>query len=157
MRRARNRALASAERLLERRGRHLLERQREEIAVGAEALEGPGEVRLRGDTPTARQVATMPSSTHARCAPSVLPAKSMLRRSLATFWNSRSVGELSMGTIGVVDEAEERVAVVLVVANRRRQRLGREERRLDGVHPRDEARRRSGGSVAADARGARRR
>ena len=29
--------------------------------------------------------------------------------------------------------------MVLVVANRRRQRLGREERRLDGVHPADEA------------------
>jgi hypothetical protein len=32
--------------------------------------------------------------------PSVLPAKSMLRRSLAAFWNSRSVGELSMGMSG---------------------------------------------------------
>ena len=36
-------------------------------------------------TPWARQVATMPRRTQARCAPSVLPAKSMLRRSLATF------------------------------------------------------------------------
>ena len=50
MRCARNRALASAERLLEGRGGHLFEGQREAIAMGAETLEGPCEVRLRGDT-----------------------------------------------------------------------------------------------------------
>ncbi len=48
----------------------------------------------------ARHVAMMPSSTHARWAPSVLPANSMLSRSFAKFWNSRSVGELSMGACG---------------------------------------------------------
>lgn len=37
------------------------------------------------------------------------------------------------GDDGVVNEAEQRVAVVLVVANRRLQRLGWEERRLDGI------------------------
>lgn len=36
-------------------------------------------------------VATMPSSTHARRATSVLPANNTLSLSLATFWNSRSV------------------------------------------------------------------
>ena len=44
-----------------------------------------------------------------------------------------------MGNDGVVDEAEERGAVVLVVTNRRLQRLGREQRRRDGIHPSDEA------------------
>ena len=54
--------------------------------------------RARPVTRTPTAPPTMPSSTHARCAPSVLPAKSMFRRSFATFWNSRSVGELSIGT-----------------------------------------------------------
>ena len=46
MRRARDRAVASAKRLLEGRWGDLFERQREEIAVCPEALEGPREVRL---------------------------------------------------------------------------------------------------------------
>lgn len=52
----------------------------------------------------------------ARCASSVLPAKSTLRRSLATFWNSRSVADgVVDGDVGVVDKAVEGLAVSLVV------------------------------------------
>ena len=36
----------SAEGLLEGRGRHLLDGEAEDVAVGTEALEGPGEVGL---------------------------------------------------------------------------------------------------------------
>jgi hypothetical protein len=39
----------SAQRPLERGGREVLDRQREDVAVGAEALEGPGQVGLNGD------------------------------------------------------------------------------------------------------------
>jgi len=83
-----------------------------DVAVLSEAVDDGGVSSAAGklnaartprpDTPApgrpTRQLATMPSNTHARCAPSLLPAKSMFRRSLATFWNSRSVGELSMDT-----------------------------------------------------------
>ena len=49
MRVAKNRAWGSAQRFLEGRRRHGLERQRKDVAVGTEALESPGEMRLRGD------------------------------------------------------------------------------------------------------------
>jgi hypothetical protein len=49
----------------------------------------------------------MPSSTHARCAPSVQPANSALRRSLATFWNSLG-GRVIDGDVGVFEEAQQR-------------------------------------------------
>lgn len=44
--------------------------------------------------------------------PSVLPAKSMARRSFATFWNSRSDGEYWLGVLGVAELA----ATVRIVA-----------------------------------------
>jgi hypothetical protein len=59
-------------------------RETVEVAVGGEALEGHV-MYLSAETPSARQLAAMPSRTQARCAPSELPAKSMLSRSLATF------------------------------------------------------------------------
>ena len=39
------------------------------------------------------------------------------------------------GNEGVLDEAKERVAMILVIANRRRQRLGWQQGRLDRVEP----------------------
>ena len=44
-------------------------------------------------------------------------------------------GRVVNGHEWVVDEAKERYAVILIVGNRRRQRLGREERGLDGIEP----------------------
>lgn len=67
--------------------------------MGAEPVEGPGEVGLArdADRPTRRDD---PEQDAGAVGSSVLPAKSRLRRSFATFWNSRSVGELSIGTSG---------------------------------------------------------
>lgn len=83
-----------------RQDRELVDQKAVDVAVGAESLEGPGRIGLHGHADRARHVARLPSRMLARFAPSVLSANSMLRRSLATFWNSRSVGELSMGTSG---------------------------------------------------------
>ena len=90
---------SSAERFLEGRRRHFFEGQPEDVAMRAESLEGPSEIGLSVDAVSATG-GDDAEQTQARCAALVLPAKSMLRRSLATFCNRRSAGELSIGTRG---------------------------------------------------------
>ena len=139
MRRACGRAaVASAPRLLEDRGGHLFERQREEIAVCPETLEGPREVRLGGDT---LSTAGVDDAEEHACAVRAFGAagEEHVETQLRDVLEFALGGRVVNGDHGVVDEAEERVAVVLLVANRRLQRLGREERRLDGIHPPCEA------------------
>ena len=69
------------------------------MAMGRESFEGPNEIGLCGHAEGAAGGNDAEQDAGA-VGTSVLPAKSMLRRSLATFWNSRSVSELSMGTSG---------------------------------------------------------
>ena len=70
--------------MLKAAGGDLADGEAEDVAVGAESLDGPCENGLH-EHGNGRHVARMRSSTHARCAPSVPSAKSMLRRRFAAF------------------------------------------------------------------------
>ena len=72
------------ERLLKRGRSHLVEFETVQVAMSAEALEGPRQVSLGGDSDGATSRDDAEQDGGSVC-PSVLPAKSMLSRSLATF------------------------------------------------------------------------
>jgi hypothetical protein len=94
---------------LERGGRELLERQREDVAVGAEALEGPGQVGLRR---ARRGAAGRDDAEQDAGAVGALGAagEEHVEAELGDVLELALGGRVVDGDVGVVDEAEERVA-----------------------------------------------
>ena len=87
------------ERLLERFGCHLFEPEVEDVAMRAEAVEGPREIGLGRDADGAAGGDDAEQHTGALRAFGAA-GDEQVEAELATFWNSRSVGELSIGTSG---------------------------------------------------------
>ena len=114
MRVAKNRAWGSAQRFLEGRRRHGLERQRKAVAVGTEALESPGELRLRGDALGAAGGNDAEEDAGAVCALGAA-GEEHVEAELGDILKLPLGGRVVDGDHGVVDESEERVAAVLVV------------------------------------------
>ena len=110
------------------------EREVENVAVGAEALEGPSEVRLRGDAQCAAggdDAEQDAGTVSALGAAGEEHVESQLGHVLELALGGRVVD----GDERVVDEAEQRVSMILVVGGCRRQRLGRQESWENGVDP----------------------
>ncbi len=134
MRRERETCLELSEGFLERCGGQLFEREIEDVAVRAESFEGPGEVSLGRDAERAAGGDDAEEHTSAM-RPFGAAGEEHVETELG------DVLELALGRRvvywdeGIVDEAKERSLVIEVVVDRRRERLGWQERGLHGVEP----------------------
>lgn len=95
-------------------------------------LDGPGEISLRGDAQGAtgsddaeQDAGALSAFGAAGEEHDELKLRDVLELALS--------GRIVDGYERIIDEAEERGSVILVVGNRRRQRFGRQERWLDGI------------------------
>jgi hypothetical protein len=114
--------------------RHVLEREPEVFAVCAEAVEGPGEVGLRGHGERAAGGHDAEQNAGAMCALGAA-GEEHVEPELCDVLELALGGRVVDRDRGVVDEAIERVAVTIVVLDGRHQRLGWQERRLDRGAP----------------------
>jgi Tetratricopeptide repeat len=124
----------STEDLLEGGGRDVFERESEDVAMGPETVEGPGEIGLDGHGESTAGRDDAEKDAGAVCALGA-SGEEHVESELGDVLELALGGRVVDGNVGVVDESEERVAVSPVVLHGDHQRLRRQERRDDGVEP----------------------